>query len=212
MRFCRMQNLQALYTEAALPKELSSVVKIYKKRYQVRVQGTLTEDIAIQFRMQNELKNAKLSEGITDALNSWITRNKMDYPCTTRLNTSEIAYVARYGHRFEAGAHANSYVIFRQSGESKSGRIVKIISYLEPRQNQPHFFALVRQYTDLREADTSYDYFRHLPQAAGYILYGSLAPDPILIPLVDILTHFASMVVEIPAITTPMPCLLVLPL
>jgi len=212
MHFCRIQNLRGLFSGSALPDELESVVEMYEQRYQVTIQGTLLEDIALRFRLKKES-----TDGIIDLniiLNEWLQKNSPKTPPSTRLNTLEAIYVTRHGQRFEAGDHANSYVIFRQSRELKPGRIVKIISYSESHGDHPMFFALIRQYWDMSDTDLPHDYFCQLPQAAGYLSYRTLARQYTLVPISDITSHFAAIYIDAPAITctTEMPCIHILPL
>jgi len=115
-----------------------------------------------------------------------------------------ILHIDQHGKRYQGDEHPNGNVIFQLNKGSApmAGQIVLLFSYLS------QTFVILHAFKPL--TTSGFDFTVNLPQGAGYLSSMELEPDPIIILSEDIVTHFASISVDIPGLDRPL--LHVLPL
>lgn len=205
IRFCRVQNLRIMFHEAHLPPELLSLISFYEKRFQMNINGTLLEDYDPALE-QDETKRGNFNVGAKNTdkdrdkryaavLQSWMS-NPSSPPAVTGKGDSPkatiLAYIERNGRRFQSGESSNGYVIFQQHDSLcySPGRIVSILSLLGPGSTNQSIYLLIRRYQTLSEEHTALDPYRQISHC-GYLVYDNLEPEYSIVPISDIVTHFA---------------------
>lgn len=199
LRFCRIQNLRAIFSQMNLPPELRSVVSFYQKRF--HIQGTLFEDDHILEEDNIPLRPGKKSEAdkyYIKILQEWIssplssTKSKFAFSKATIL-----PWIDRNGKRFQPGNGGNGHVLFQNPGALEPsympGCIFSIISLPERSQgnnNKAEVYVLLKKFQILSAKDTLQDTYRRIPHG-GYLVYKDHAPDYTVVPIADIVTHFA---------------------
>lgn len=220
LRFCRIQNLRVLFNESRLPPQLLSIVSLYEKRFQISINGTLSED----FGVKEDIARCDI---ITDRrkiltetdkfhiqlLGEWFSKQSSTYKSLSKA--AIVAHVERNGKRFQSGNAGNGHVVFQVFREGVRsylpGRIMSIISLPRPQQDTstPSIHILIRRYQTLSEEDTASDFYRGLAHC-GYLVYNDLEPTYTVVPFRDVIAHFAFAERQVSGIERK--CLHVLPL
>lgn len=77
-----------------------------------------------------------------------------------------------------------------------AGQIVLLFSYLS------QTFVILHAFKPL--TTSGFDFTANLPQGAGYLSSMELGPNPTVILFEDVITHFASISVDIPGLDCPL--------
>lgn len=215
-----MQNLWTLFAHAKLPPELHSIVSLYKKRFQIKIHGTLLEDFGQQHQVFQVKKQGKgpCAQGTSyygqrmhklylRTFCKWIqTQTHSSSMALPNLGNSSramlLSYIELFGRRFQPGKGGNSYVLVQQSDHHSwiPGHLVSIISLsCNKKENIGQCYAVLRIYQSLSEQDEAQDPYQQLPHC-GYLVYEDFEPEYTVLPVSNLRTHFACTAIQVPGI------------
>lgn len=204
LRFCRGQNLRHLFSELLLPNEVHPVIKFFEKRFHTNIRGTifdtsgLTDKVKLLPFPQKPLRKSLLLEACdADAFRKWLSLHRTDAARFKPLDAIVLRHTSRFNRRFEAGATPNSRVLFRFNLTNgppthMAGQIGKLFAY------DNSIFAIVQPFKTLSQTEQEYDYLRHLPPAAGFLIRAELDQNILAVPFTSILSHIATNLVFLP--------------
>lgn len=206
LRFCRIQNLRHLFTEAQLPAEILPIIATFEKRYKVNVRGTLLDDVG-SYGIEQQIKLGSKRQTVIDGnhiacIRDFLSNNNIGIKEFIPSRAVILQHVERNGRRYQSGGNPNGLVIFSSPDTTpKAGQIVLIFSYFS------HIFAIISPFRELKAFYRPFNFTLGLAEAAGYLSSAELESALTLVPFTKILSHFASI-----SVSTEPPLLHILPI
>ncbi|KAI0644443.1 hypothetical protein C8Q79DRAFT_912872 [Trametes meyenii] len=233
--FCMTNNLKAIVHGASFPEILQPLIPLIERAFSGQVSSLLTdlgltsgrpipEDPGHLVQLPNEVYNSLFQRLSTDVLLSEGTSYRHARaslsPADFVLNPSarQLDAIVHRGRRYADVTHriGDSQVVFRRGTTTRFGQIQSIFLHhrrLWSGDFRYQVFIALREHEALSPQDVTHDNYRKHEGLEAQLVRSTLDPAVLVIPIQDIVCHFASCPLPEPDTSSiPYPCLVVISL
>lgn len=212
------QKLRSIFHGASLPAYLVFLAAIYEKCFENSdTRGTRITDVLAWETTSEESITEKIDWGDQSQLTALETETfgalshavkslmpGVSFRLSPHIHDWKRIEWREFTFTTQSCAFSDAQVVFDNSKGWSAGSIDSIFSarWIADGSHRCSTFVRVKEYSPLSQHDSQFDNYRDLSFAGGRLFYNRFEKEPIVLPLVQVISHFGFSIQSVPSITT----------